>query len=56
MIQELEHVDKTLLMFDPDYQVDAIKPRVFRPPEEWSKARDVTRRILDALSKGVRAD
>ena len=26
MIQELEHLDKTLLMFDPTYQVEAIKP------------------------------
>ena len=28
MIQELEHLDETLLMFEPDYQVDTIKPKV----------------------------
>ena len=49
MIQELEHLDKTLLMFDPDYQVDAIK--AFRPPEDWSKRGKMTRRILDILRK-----
>lgn len=27
MIQELEHLDKTLLMFDPDCQVESIKPK-----------------------------
>ena len=30
MIQELEHLDKTLLMFDPGYQVESIRPKAFR--------------------------
>src|SRR5688572_2536434 len=51
MIQELEHLDKTLLMFDPDYQVDSIKPKAFRPPDDWSKRGEMTRRILDILRK-----
>lgn len=53
MIQELEHLDKTLLMFDPDYQVDSIKPKAFRPPEDWSKRGEMTRRILDILRKAA---
>ena len=51
MIQELEHLDKTLLMFDPDYQVVAIKPKAFRPLEDWSKRGEMTRRILYILRK-----
>jgi hypothetical protein len=51
VIQELEHLDKTLLMFDPDDQVDSIKPKAFRPPEDWSKRGEMTRRILDILRK-----
>jgi hypothetical protein len=31
MIQELERLDKTLLMFGPNYQVESIKPKAFRP-------------------------
>jgi hypothetical protein len=53
MIQELEHLDKTLLMFDPNYQVEAIKPKAFRPPEDWSKRGEMTRRILDILRKAA---
>jgi hypothetical protein len=44
-------MDKTLLMFDPDYQADSIKPKAFRPPDDWSKRREITRRILDILRK-----
>jgi hypothetical protein len=51
MIQELEHLDKTLLMFDPDYQVDSIEPKAFRPPDDWSKRGEMTPRILDILRK-----
>jgi hypothetical protein len=30
VIQELEHLDKTLLMFHSDYWMDAIRPKAFR--------------------------
>jgi hypothetical protein len=46
-------LDKTLLMFDPDYQVDAIKPKAFRPPEDWSKRGEMTRRNLDIPLKAA---
>ena len=32
MIRDLEHLDRTLLLFDPAYEVASIKPRAFRPP------------------------
>ena len=53
MIQELEHLDKTLLMFDPTYQVESIKPKAFRPPENWSKRGEMTRMILGILRKAA---
>ncbi len=34
MLTELEHLDATLLMFAPDFQIEAIKPKAFRPPKD----------------------
>lgn len=34
MVLDLEHLDATLLMFDPDYRMEAIKPKAFRPPDD----------------------
>ena len=42
MILDLESLDKMLLMFDPDYRIESIKPKAFRPPEDWSKRADDT--------------
>lgn len=36
MIFDLEHLDQTLSLFDPDYEVASIKPRGFRPPPDWA--------------------
>jgi hypothetical protein len=49
MILDLESLDKTLLMFDPDYRIETIKPKAFRPPEDWSKRGEMTRIILGIL-------
>ena len=49
MIVDLEHLDRTLLMFDPEYRIDTIKPKAFRPPEDWSKRGQMTRIILGIL-------
>ena len=49
MILDLDHLDRTLLMFDPDYRIEAIKPKAFRPPEDWSKRGEMTRLILGIL-------
>ena len=37
MIEELDKLDSVILQFDPNYQVDAIKPRAFRPPPDWAR-------------------
>ena len=49
MIAELESVDATIRLFDPAYRVEAIKPKAFRPPADWSKRGEMTRVILDIL-------
>lgn len=46
MILDLERLDATLLMFDPDYKIETIKPKAFRPPENWSRRGEMSRRIL----------
>ena len=53
MILDLDHLDRTLLMFDPDYKVEAIKPRAFRPPEDWSRRGEMTRLILCILRQAA---
>ena len=52
MILDLESLDKTLLMFDPDYKIECIKPKAFRPPEDWSKRGEMTR-ILGILRQAT---
>ena len=49
MILDLEHLDRTLLMFDPDYKIETIKPKGFRPPDDWAKRGQMTRLILGIL-------
>ncbi|CFX06897.1 conserved protein of unknown function [Candidatus Filomicrobium marinum] len=53
MILDLERLDATLLMFDPDYEIASIKPKAFRPPEDWSKRGEMTRLILGILRKAT---
>ena len=47
MIRELEALDATIKLFDADYQVEAIKPKTFRPPEDWAKRGEMTRIVLN---------
>lgn len=53
MIVALEQLDATLLLFDPDYEIASIKPKAFRPPENWSKRGEMTRIILGILRKAT---
>ncbi len=49
MIADLENLDRTILLFDGDYQVSAIKPKGFRPPEDWAQRGEMSRIILNTL-------
>lgn len=53
MIRELEGLDATIRLFDPDYRVETIRPKAFRPPEDWSKRGEMTRIILDILRQAA---
>lgn len=53
MILDLDHLDRNLLMFDPDYKVEVIKPKAFRTPEDWSKRGEMTRLILGLLRQAA---
>jgi hypothetical protein len=52
-IKALEKLDATLLLFDPEYEIASIKPKAFRPPEDWSKRGEMTRIILGIMRKAT---
>jgi len=51
LIQDLESLDATILMFDPDYKIESIKPKAFRPPSDWANRGEMTRIILSILKQ-----
>ena len=53
MIVDLENLDATIVQFDPDYQVEAIRPKAFRPPKDWSNRGEMTRIILSILRQAA---
>jgi len=53
MVQELDSLDATIHLFDPDYRVEAIKPKAFRPPDDWSKRGEMTRIVLGILRQAA---
>lgn len=53
MIVDLENLDATLLQFDPTLEVETIKPRAFRPPEDWSKRGEMMRLIISVLRRAT---
>ena len=48
MVANLEHLDATILQFDPTYEVKAIKPSGVRP-KDWAKRGEMTRIVLHIL-------
>src|SRR3954465_12979166 len=53
MVGELEHLDSTLRLFDPDIDIPGIKPRALRPPADWAHRGEMTRLILDVLRQAA---
>ncbi|MBY0519937.1 MAG: hypothetical protein K2P79_05875 [Sphingomonas sp.] len=43
---DLEHIDATLRIVAPEMAVEAIKPKVFRPPADWAKRGEMSRLVL----------
>lgn len=53
LVIDLENLDATILQFKPDFQVEAIKPKAFRPPKDWSRRGEMTRIILSILRQAA---
>ncbi len=53
MVMDLENLDATILQFKPDYQVEAIRPKPFRPPKDWANRGQMTRIILSVLRQAA---
>jgi len=49
MVADLESLDATIVQFDPDFQIESIKPKAFRPPKDWSNRGQLSRIILSVL-------
>lgn len=43
---DLEHLDATIRQFDPDYQLQEIKPKGFRPPSDWAGRGEMSRIVI----------
>src|SRR5258708_12034235 len=53
MVLDLESLDATIVQFDPDFQVETIKPKAFRPPKDWSNRGQMSRIILSILRQPI---
>lgn len=53
MVQDLENLDATILQFEPDFRVEAIRPKAFRPPKDWSNRGQMTRIVLSILRQAA---
>ncbi len=53
MVLDLENLDATILQFEPDFKVETIKPKAFRPPKDWSNRGQMSRIILSILRQAA---
>lgn len=53
MVVDLENLDATILQFDPSFQIEAIKPKAFRPPKDWANRGEMTRIVLSILRQAA---
>src|ERR1700712_596682 len=53
MVMDLEHLDQTIMQFDPTYHVESIKAKAFRPPKDWSNRGQMTRIVLSILRQAA---
>ena len=53
LLANLEALDGTILQFDADYKVEAIRPRALHPPKDWSHRGQMSRIVLDILRQAT---
>ena len=46
---DLKHLDATLRLFAPDFVAESVRPKIFKPPESWSKRGEMSRAVLSIL-------
>lgn len=49
MVADLETLDGTLRIVAPDVEVEAIRPKQFRPPDDWAQRGQMSRLVLSIL-------
>jgi len=53
LLADLETLDAAILQFAPDYKIEAIKPKAFRPPPDWSHRGQMIRFVLNTLRQAA---
>lgn len=53
MLAALEALDATIMQFDPNHRVEAIRAKAFRPPSDWSNRGQMTRIVLSILRQAA---
>ncbi len=53
MLADLENLDQTIRQFSPDFQVETIKARAFRPPADWANRGQMSRVVLSILRQAA---
>ena len=49
LVADLKSLDATIRQFAPDFQMETIKPKAFRPPKDWSNRGQMSRIVLSIL-------
>lgn len=49
LVNDLESIDRTLRIVAPDMELEAIRPKAFRPPDDWAKRGQMARLVLSIL-------
>jgi hypothetical protein len=53
LLEDLDHLDATILQFDPDYRTEEIKPKGFRPPSDWAARGEMSRAVFQILRRAT---
>ena len=49
LVQDLAAIDSALAVVAPDMEVEAIRPKMFRPPDDWASRGQMSRLVLSIL-------
>ena len=52
-VADLENLDATIRQFAPDFQVETIRPKAFRPPKDWAQRGEMSRTVLSILRQAT---